>query len=79
MQKLSRSFTNVLKKLAEKPEVYHNGYVLPNGHGHTHPHGATGTTLINMKQAGLIEYGKEPEHSHYGWKITPAGIEALKS
>lgn len=76
---LSRSFRNVLQKLAERPDEYHSAQTLPNGHGHTHPRGATGTTLSDMKSFGLIEYGKNPTHSLYGWKITEHGRSVLAS
>ena len=76
---MNRSFSNVLRRLANSPDQWVSGYALPNGHGHTHPRGASGETLRKMKDAGLIEYGKEPTHSLSGWKITDAGISAIGS
>lgn len=79
MEKLSRSFRNVLVRLAACGEgEWVPGMRLPNGHGHcTGRHYARGTTLRDMCGAGLIEYGKAPKHSLYGYRITDKGRAAL--
>lgn len=74
---MSKRFMNVLRKLGESPDKYHLASSIPNGHGHTQPRGATATTLGEMRSFGLIEYGKEPKHSLYGWRITDHGRTVL--
>lgn len=58
-----------------------NGWVpatqIPNGRGHTVPHGARGDRLSELRKLGLIEYGKEPAHSLYGYRLTEAGRSKL--
>ncbi|TKT80031.1 hypothetical protein [Aquamicrobium sp. LC103] len=41
--------------------------------------GASAHTLTELKRLGFIEYGKEPAHSLYGYRITDAGRAALES
>lgn len=48
---------------------------LPDGNGRHC--GASAGTLTELKRAVLIEYGKEPGHSHYGYRITDLGREAV--
>lgn len=50
---------------------------IPDGNGHTSSGGASNATMRELKHAGYVEYGKEPQHSHYGYRITDAGRAAL--
>lgn len=54
-----------------------NGMFIPDGNGRTSNGGASNATLSELKRSGFIEYGKQTTHSHYGWRITPAGRRAL--
>ncbi len=76
---MKRSVKYVLKSLAESgASEWTPGMRLPNGHGHcSGNHHAKGETLRDMRDAGLIEYGKAPKHSLYGYRITDAGRIAL--
>lgn len=78
-EKLTRSFLNVLKRLdAADDGSWTPGMMLPNGHGHcTGRHFAKHDTLRAMQEAALIEYGKAPLHSLYGYRITTKGRAAL--
>lgn len=71
---MKRSYLNVLEVLARTPDRFILGNQLPDGNGR--PGGASGTKLSEMKRAGLIVYGKNQTHSHYGWKISEAGLAA---
>jgi len=75
--KLTRSFRNVLTALsmADERSPYVLANHLPDGNGMQG--GASGVKLREMKRAGLVEYGKNAHHSHYGYRITDAGRAAL--
>jgi len=72
--KLRPTFRYVLQYLVDKTD-WASGYSLPDGNGRAG--GARGEVLSEMRRLGLIEYGKEPKRSHYGWRITEAGRTAL--
>lgn len=61
----------VLDHLERSDPHWVPGNHLPDGNGRLC--GAAGVTLREMKLAGLIEYGKDPAHSHYGYRLTDAG------
>jgi hypothetical protein len=75
MAKMMPSRTNVLIELAATPMVFVPANRLPDGNGMAGR--ASGVKLRSMKAAGLIEYGKNDSHSHYGYRITEAGRAAL--
>jgi hypothetical protein len=50
---------------------------IPNGNGHTSGGGATSQTMAELKREGLVELGKTSIQTHYGYRITPAGRQAL--
>lgn len=73
MSKANRIILEHLAKVAGWVSPSH----IPNGRGYTHPRPARGDRLSELKKLGLIEYGKEPQHSFYGYRITVAGRRAL--
>ncbi len=44
---------------------------IPNAKGEVGK--VSGTMLRELNHAGLVEYGKEPKHSLYGYRLTPLG------
>lgn len=78
MAKMTNSFRHVLQALLRDPDRWTPGNRLPNGHGHcsdlSH---ASGVTLRDMRDQGLIQYGKDPKHCLCGYRITEAGRQAL--
>lgn len=78
MGKLTNSFRHVLQALMRNPDRWTPGTQLPNGHGYCSDlRNASGVTLRAMRDQGLIEYGRDPQHSHNGYRITDAGRAAL--
>lgn len=75
--KLTPSFRNVLEALSKVPDEYVLANRLPDGNGRRG--GASGIKLKQMKDSGLIEYGKKPQASMYGFRITDAGRRAMLS
>lgn len=73
--KLTPKITNVLRVLS-RADGWMVPTALPDGNGRAGC--ASGETLRKMQAAGLIEYGKEPAHSLYGYRITTAGRLALQ-
>lgn len=73
--KLSRRHKNVLEFLSR-----FDGWCpparLPDGNGRHC--GASAETTRELSRAGLVNYGKEPQHSLYGYRITEAGRRALE-
>jgi hypothetical protein len=76
---LKRRHILVLEALSKRPDVYIAQTKLPNGNGHCmgNKTSASSATMKELTAAGLVEYGKKPLHSMYGYKITNAGISAL--
>lgn len=74
MPKLKPTYRNILKALADN-EGWVPGFRLLDGNGRAGC--ARGEVLSAMKAEGLISYGKDPQHSLNGWKITDAGCAAL--
>lgn len=72
--KLKPTWRNVLMALNGAPG-WVGGHMLPDGNGRNGC--ARGDVLSAMRKAGVIEYGKEPAHSHYGWRITGEGHRVL--
>lgn len=52
---------------------------IPDGNGHTSRGGASNATMRDLRDVGYVEYGKDAQQSHYGYRITPAGREALST
>lgn len=80
IDKLKRRHHLVLSCLGAQGRSWTPAGSLPDGNGRTG--GATGVTLrelINFEAGALIEYGKEPSHSRYGYRITGLGRTALAS
>ncbi|TWH02470.1 hypothetical protein L614_001800000040 [Ochrobactrum sp. J50] len=75
--KLTKRHLRALKYLATV-----DGFALqrstPDGNGHTSTGGASSATMSDLKTNGLVNYGKEPWHSLYGYRITEAGRAALR-
>lgn len=59
--------------------VFVPGSHIPNGNGHVATGGATASTIHGLRAKRLIEFGKEPQQSIYGYRITPAGRLALST
>lgn len=76
---LKPSYRNVLAHLSAQPDgAWVPQQSLPDGKGfNTCGRCARGEVLREMRQSGWIEYGKEPQHSLYGYRITPEGKRAL--
>lgn len=76
-RKLSRAERNAMRHLANLQNSWVNPRSIPNGNGHTSSGGANGKMLKSLCEAGLIAWGKAPQHSFYGYRITAAGLAAL--
>lgn len=76
---LKPSYRNVLAHLSAQPEgVWVPQQSLPDGKGfNTRGRCARGEVLREMRQSDWIEYGKEPQQSLYGYRITPEGKRAF--
>ncbi|QGA58246.1 hypothetical protein [Brucella sp. 2280] len=75
--KLTKRHMHALKYLATLDGFAPQRYI-PDGNGHTSTGGASSATMSELKRAGFVEYGKEPRHSLYGYRITETGCQALK-
>lgn len=74
---MKRSERNVLQRLANL-SGWTNAYALPDGNGYCDGRRhASGYVLRDLRARGLVEYGKEPQHSLNGYRITDAGRAAL--
>lgn len=72
---MKRSFKFVLTELAKRPDTFISAHSLPDGNGRAG--GASGMKLKEMREAGVVEYGRNDGHSHYGYRITELGLEEL--
>ncbi|MEP9376150.1 hypothetical protein ABLE91_05510 [Aquabacter sp. CN5-332] len=78
MAKLKPSWRFVLTALG-KADDYIPARLLPDGFGRIgNGRCASGTNLKEMKEAGVIQYGKSLMRAHHGYRITPAGLRALE-
>ena len=76
MAKLTRRHLTVLSFLSHV-----DGWVAPSRlpDGNNRFCGASADTLLTLRRESLVEYGKEPAQSLYGYRITPAGRRALQA
>jgi hypothetical protein len=70
---LTRGDLNILRCLAKCPDDWTMAAHIPDGNGHTSGGGASGVRLKRLLDDGLIRYGKDPQHSFYGYQITQRG------
>lgn len=74
------SVRNILRYLAERESQWVAQTRIPDGRGYnTNGRCARGDILRQLRHEGLVEYGKEPLHSLYGYRITPAGLAAIST
>lgn len=74
MAKLTRRHLEVLRFLA-RVEGWVAAMRLPDGNGRFT--GASAKTLKELRDRSLVEYGKAPGHSLYGYRATEAGRAVL--
>ena len=74
--KLTKRHTIALRYLSR-----HDHYVaqrsIPDGNGHITGYGASHETMTELKRAGFVEYGRNPNQSYSGYRVTEAGRAAL--
>ncbi len=76
MGKLTKRHVRALSYLSSQL-TWTPQFSIPDGNGHTTRGGASNETMRELRTEGLVEYGKNPNQSYYGYRITPAGREAL--
>lgn len=76
--KLTKRHINVLNYLSSQ-EGWTSRFRLPDGNGNcSGGRNASEATMSELKKYCFVEYGKDPKHSVYGYRITEAGRKALE-